>query len=378
LTKWWSDNWGYVVAGIIAALVAFVAAEIFTGGAITAALPVIMPILEYVFAGIAIAQFGTYFVDFLEKSWKGDVKGGTKALSRGIGAALIELAMYLGFGALKLVGKAVKTVAKGAVAVGKQVAKTIIRGAKFIIEKGKVLFKGIVGKGLGKLTKSLRKLGDKILEHTRFKKIILRIRGKSWEILAEINPLFVIMSGPMPDEIGEIIKIESDKVGKGLKKGETMIDEEGREVMKVSNLEKFEKTPDYREIFELYNKKGISGDVIHHLIEKNSRYANLFEKELINAPKSLRAIPKGSINEVLHLSNIRKGWDRIYRVVDDLLRRGGTSQQAKDIIIGFAKKSDVYIQKCLEAIIAKEAQIGRALTKTEIAAITDNLMHLLN
>lgn len=51
------------------------------------------------------------------------------------------------------------------------------------------------------------KLGNDILERMRIKKVLLKIQGKQWKVLAEINPLFVIMSGPMPDEeIGEIIQ----------------------------------------------------------------------------------------------------------------------------------------------------------------------------
>jgi hypothetical protein len=149
--------------------------------------------------------------------------------------------------------------------------------------------------------------------------------------------------------------------------------------MKISDLDKFERTPDYREIYSKFFGKDVSGDVIHHLIEKNSRYAKLFEKEVINAPRSLRAIPKGSINEVLHLSEIRKGWDKIYTILDDLFARGGSAKRATEIITDFARKSDTYIEKCLEAISLKQAaQAGKALSKQEISTITQSLLHLLN
>lgn len=117
---------------------------------------------------------------------------------------------------------------------------------------------------------------------------MLKIQGKRWEVVAEINPLFVIMSGSMPDEdVMSIIKKDKADVPKGLKKGDIYFDDQGRELMKISKLDRFTKTPDYREIFALANRADISNDVIHHLVEKNSRYAKYFEKEFINAPKQM-------------------------------------------------------------------------------------------
>lgn len=167
-----------MVGGIIAALVVFIAAEVVTGGAITAALPVIMPILADVFIGVAIAQIVPYFVDGLAKSWNGDIKGGTKAFSRGLGATLIELAMYLGFKLVEVAAKAITNLVKTGLKFAKSSAKSVMNYAKFIIKEGKALFKGVAGENLGKLSKSLRKLGDDILERMRIKKVMLKIQGK--------------------------------------------------------------------------------------------------------------------------------------------------------------------------------------------------------
>lgn len=53
----------------------------------------------------------------------------------------------------------------------------------------------------------------------------------------------MIMSGPMPDEkIYDLIRKEKSKVQKGLKLGDEFIDEEGRRVMKISDLDEFTKT----------------------------------------------------------------------------------------------------------------------------------------
>ena len=213
----------------------------------------------------------------------------------------------------------------------------------------------------------------------RIKKVLLKIKGNRWEVLAEINPLFVIMSGPMPDEdLMSIIKKEKGDVPKGLKKGDEFIDDQGRKLMKISRLDEFTRTPDYREIFALANKRGISDDVIHHLIEKGSDFTYLFEKELINAPKSLRAIPKGNINEVLHLSDIRKAWDKVYGELNLALSRGAIDKVGiQEEILIFAKKTDTFIEKSLEAITKAEVQSVTALTKQEIQTITNNLKYLL-
>lgn len=212
------------------------------------------------------------------------------------------------------------------------------------------------------------KLGNDILERMRIKKVLLKIQGKQWKVLAEINPLFVIMSGPMPDE--DVMSIKKDKadVPKGLKKGDIYFDDQGRELMKISRLDEFTRTPDYREIFALAKRADISNDVIHHLIEKGSDFAYLFEKELINAPKSLRAIPQGIINDVVHLSKIRTMWDTMYRALDlnkDILQM--TDQQIVNSFINFANYTDEFF----EASFRYTDEMGERLSKEGLQEFTD-------
>lgn len=231
IKQWWDDNWLKVVGGIIAALVVFIAAEVVTGGAITAALPVIMPILADVFIGVAIAQIAPYFIDGLAKSWDGDIKGGTKAFSRGLGASLIELAMYLGFKLVEVAAKAITNLVKAGLKLAKSSAKAVMNYAKFIIKEGKVLFKGIAGKNLGKLSKTLRKLGDDILERTRFKKIRIRLEGMRFFIEGNINPWVLLANGDLKEVTQKELKTLS-KENKALRVGEGFkyIDDAGKEV----------------------------------------------------------------------------------------------------------------------------------------------------
>ncbi len=379
IKQWWDQNWLKVVGGIIAALVVFIAAEVVTGGAITAAIPVIMPILADVFIGITVVTLAGYFADGLSYAWNGAIAKGTKAFSRGLGAALIELAMYLGFKLIEVAGKVVTQFVKSGMKMAKAGVKSVMEFGKFIIAKGKVLFKGVAGKNLGKLYKSLRKLADDILERMRIKRVLLKIQSALWKVQAEINPTFTIMSGPMPnEEMYDLIKKDKSEVPKGLKIGDEFIDAEGRRLRKVSDLDEFKETPDYRKIFQITFEKDITNDVIHHLVEKNSRYAKYFEKEFINAPKNLRAIPKGNVNSILHLSDIRIAWSKMYTKIDALVARGASPDQIREIIIKYAAKTDDFIEKSLVEIAKKEGQLGRVLTKEEVSEITSLFKNILN
>lgn len=368
IIQWWNKNWLYVIAGIAAALIIFVAAEIFTGGAITAALPVILPILAYVFAGISVIQFAGYFINFLELAWGGKTQEATHKLSRGLGAALIELAMFLGFGVLKLAGKAVKAIAKGVLQIGKQVFKAIIRGAKFLIEKAKVIFKGIAGKGLGKVSKSIGKFADNLLGHTRFKKFRISFVGKKLVLEGLINPWVVIM------ETGELKTIDFNDINiKGKKIGDDiLIDGEKKRLLSMAD-----KLPEdqYRRFWQLFNNQDPGQHVIHHLIEKGKRYAYLFKREFIHAPARLKAIPKGDINSILHLSDIRTLWDDVYRVLDTKFALNLIDDaKASKGMLQFADHSAKYIDDVIEEVAKAEIiNGGKLLTKDQIKAIVTNM-----
>jgi hypothetical protein len=58
--------------------------------------------------------------------------------------------------------------------------------------------------------------------------------------------------------------------------------------------------------------------VVHHAIEQQvlKRYPGLFTKADIHALDNLRGIPK-ELNNTLHLSEIRKEWNKFYKKFDD-------------------------------------------------------------
>ncbi|MDJ0662338.1 MAG: hypothetical protein QNJ42_23055 [Crocosphaera sp.] len=213
ISQWWSDNWPMVIGAGVVGVVGFIAANIVTGGAITAALPAIMSVVGPLFVGVTIATLAGHIRDYLAKGWEGDIQGGGKSLAKGLAAGAIELISLLTFKAGGAALKGAKALAKGAKAVGKAGVKVaqgamraIARGAKYIIEKGKVLLKGIAGAGLGKQFKKLKDLGKGLLARMRFKAFRIRLKN-SWFVLEGlINPWIKIAGG-------RIIKVKKGTKG---------------------------------------------------------------------------------------------------------------------------------------------------------------------
>ncbi|NJM23481.1 MAG: hypothetical protein HC907_35045 [Richelia sp. SM1_7_0] len=208
LRQWWSNNWPKVLLGATAAIGGFIALNVVTGGAVTAALPAIMSVVGPLFAGVTIAQIGGHVRDYLAKGWEGDIQGGGKSLAKGLAAGAIELISYLTFKASGAALKGAKALAKGGVKLAKGAVNLIAKGAKFIIEKGKVLFKGIAGKGIGKGFQRLRQLGEGLLERMRFKKFRIRSTGGWFRLEAYINPWIIIAEG----KIKEVSKGTKDAI----------------------------------------------------------------------------------------------------------------------------------------------------------------------
>jgi hypothetical protein len=223
-SDWWSKNWGYVVAGGVLAIGGVIALNIFTGGAITAALPVIMQILTAVFLAQTIAQVGGYVSSFVSQSWAGNTAGGTKSMNNAIGVGVVELASYLTMKAGSVLAKggkvavnAAKSTFKAGVNLAKRGAQIVIKGAKWILEKGKLIFKGL-DNAAGRAAKTLRGLGDDILQRVGFKGVKIKVHGRRFEIWGQINPWVLLATGDLKfvdDVVGEV----GDKVKVGRQEG---------------------------------------------------------------------------------------------------------------------------------------------------------------
>ncbi|MDZ8026154.1 MAG: DUF4157 domain-containing protein [Nostoc sp. DedQUE11] len=195
IKQWFSDNWPILLAALIAAAAVIIGLIIASGGAILAALPVIMQILTVVFAADAIARIGGHLRDYLTKGWEGDIQGGGKSLAKALAAGAIELIMLLTFGVGKVTGKGVKAVAKGTANVARKASRAVIRSARYTIQKGKVLFKGIAQTGIGKQFKKLEDLGRGLLDRMRFKAFRIRLANRWFRLEGLINPWVLIAQG---------------------------------------------------------------------------------------------------------------------------------------------------------------------------------------
>ncbi|MBR8841046.1 MAG: hypothetical protein DSM106950_45625 [Stigonema ocellatum SAG 48.90 = DSM 106950] len=154
-----------------------------------------MDILTVVFAADTIAKIGGYMRDYLFKSWDGDIQGGGKSLAKALAAGAIELIMLLTFKAGEVAAKGVKAAAKGVANVARRAFRGTIKGFKYILEKGKVLFKGIAGTGIGNQFKRLRNLGEALLEQMRFKAFRIRVTNGWFRLEGLINSWVRIAEG---------------------------------------------------------------------------------------------------------------------------------------------------------------------------------------
>jgi hypothetical protein len=199
IAKWWSDNWGKVIAGAAAAILGFIALNIVTGGAISAAIPAIMGVLGPLFIGLTVMKIAEHVKNYVEKAWNGDIRGGGKALSHALAAGAIELIMYLTFKVGEAAAGGAKAIVKGAVKGAAKLAKGVVsiisKGLKWVLEQGKILFRGLAESGLGRRLAKLKELGEQLLEHLRFSKFRIRVQGAWFALEAYINPWIVIAEG---------------------------------------------------------------------------------------------------------------------------------------------------------------------------------------
>ncbi|MGH4008786.1 MAG: WXG100 family type VII secretion target [Pseudonocardiaceae bacterium] len=72
---------------------------------------------------------------------------------------------------------------------------------------------------------------------------------------------------------------------------------------------------DYRATFFNAYPDAAGRVVVHHAVEQQvlKRYPNLVSRSQIHSLDNLRGVPKGSINNRVHLSEIRREWNRFYR-----------------------------------------------------------------
>ncbi|TRX58280.1 hypothetical protein FNH22_14575 [Fulvivirga sp. M361] len=236
VVKWFSENKVAIIAGLIAGIAGVILANILTGGAIMAALPLLLQIIGAYFAAEGIYQTTKYFGGFLGAAWPGNLVEGAAKLARGLAVLTIELVFALLFGgkaALKGAKTAIKTVAKqgvkGAVKTGIKAAKSGIKksvketakaatdlakvgksGAQALARNGKVAMKG-VRKGFARGAKTFDDLGQRLSKKLRFKKFRLSVKNRRFKLEGEVNPWVLLASGKLEErniegEVGDVVK----------------------------------------------------------------------------------------------------------------------------------------------------------------------------
>jgi hypothetical protein len=223
--KYWEEkvkpNLYWLIPAVLLGLAAFIAAEVLTGGAITAAIPVIIEIVGAAFIAQAVVKIAEGMGVWLEKAWAGDVSGAAKGFGQGFAGALIELLtallMEIGGAALRAtlkgLGKVMKLAMSGAKALGsllvrggkglvkgvlyvgkfaikaaKITGSMIARTGKFLLEKGKLLFQGLK-RGFAKGVKTVKELWGRLKQwFSKFTGFSAEIEGDYLVIYADLNP----------------------------------------------------------------------------------------------------------------------------------------------------------------------------------------------
>jgi hypothetical protein len=154
-----------IVTALIAIIAGVILANILTGGAVMAAVPIIMQIASVYFAAEAMYNVMGYLGSYLGDSWVGQIAKGAASLARAFAIGAIELVMALLFGGkgfLKAAKGVAKTAQKGGVKGltkmarnaakkeakqlmrnGKRLAAVGRRGARNTVKNGKLMYKGL-------------------------------------------------------------------------------------------------------------------------------------------------------------------------------------------------------------------------------------------
>ncbi|MFK7748315.1 MAG: hypothetical protein AB8B65_07995 [Kordia sp.] len=219
LQVFWNKNKVWIIAALVAALIAAGLIAFFTGGAgLVAAVDIIVKAMVIIFGAYAVFQAMGHIWDYVKKAWAGDAVGAGKSLAMAMAVIVMEFLLdkiLLGMGkvfkriiAAAKVTRAGQKVMKGVNFIRKGVTKTgnVIKKGVARIKNTRLAIRiqGAVGKG----TKKLSNLRQKILDKFKFKRIWLKKSGKWIELWAEFNPDF-LLSRTDPDT-GDEIKVNAD------------------------------------------------------------------------------------------------------------------------------------------------------------------------
>lgn len=378
ISQWFSCNWPWLLAGAVAALVGFIALNIVTGGAILAALPLIMQIVGAIMVGVALARVVSYVGDYLSQGWAGSIVTAAKSLARGLAVGAIELIFALLFnagavikalkggikGAAKAAAQAAKATVKTTLKSVKELGKLGVKAGKATLKNGKLFFKGLKS-GFSKGVKSLDDMAKRLWKRLRFKKFKIRIKNRRFQLLGYINPWILLSNGDI-EWVDELTK--KGKIGEKVK-GKTSTGK----LIEGFRVGGSKAKPDYRNIADVFLRETVSdANVIHHAIEQQvlKRFPKLFSIAEINAAKNLRAILKGAFNSEVHLSKIRILWNDFYTAFKGI---DLPVSKAREAFLRFRSHVDDYI-KAMEKFMSTDKEVAKALANGNKTKVRELLL----
>lgn len=220
MKDWFSANWGKILAAVIGGITGLILANIVTGGAVMAALPLLMQLVSAYFGAEAIIRMGIYFGKYLGTAWPGQIAKGAGNFARAVAIGASELAFALLFGGKGVIkgaknvaktaakggakglaksgAKAVKNTVKTTAKSAKDLAKVGINGVKNtgrnVVKGGKFLMGGLK-RGAIAGSKNLKDLGKKLGKIFKFRKFKIVVKGKRFRLFGKMNPWVLLADG---------------------------------------------------------------------------------------------------------------------------------------------------------------------------------------
>jgi hypothetical protein len=375
IKEWFACNWGKLLAAAVGVLLGAILLNVLTGGAIMAALPLIMQVVSAFMLAQTVVRVTSYLGDYLGEGWPGRLAAAGKALARGLAIAAVEIVFALLFnlgsvikalkgglkGAAVAAAKAAKaTIVGGVKAVG-SLAKLGVQAAKTALKNGRLILAGLRS-GIARGARSIKDFVSRIWKAVRFKKFKITFSRGWFRLLAWINPWIVVMEGPLKGQLREVEDAQAlgKKIGRDVEastfktmKGESVT---GKLVSATDEL-----PTNYRKTMEIFTGQKLDDYVVHHMIEQQTKnLAQGIEDIFMHSPANLKLIPKGMRNSVIHLSRIRRMWNVLYIELKNVPNAGKLAA-----LQHFGKYTDDFIEHMLKFAESKGVTLTRAMLEQE-------------
>lgn len=387
--RWFSCNWGKILAAVIVALLvvaAIVAATILSGGTVAGLLAgaaaVAAPLMEVIagaFILYAVARALSYIGDYLRHAWDNRIVDSSKSLARAVAVGLVELIFaiitYVTAGAFRVLAAAAKgtaraasTAVRGAAKLGGRAVRAAGEGlegaarlggralragertfvrltgrtGRVMLVQGKLVLRNL-RRGFARGVRSLRELGERLLARLRFRRFRLRREGRWFILEGYINPWVRIAQSPAELEWVDDAAVGTNhsRPGSPAAVGDTIsgTTREGRAVTGevISNASK---GPYRAEAAHFMGS--VEGDVVHHAMEQQvlNIAGDVVTRGEMHSIRNLRRIFGGVFNSRVHLSRIRRLWDEFYQVLRAVPRTPATAGLRRQALLGYRRYVD--------------------------------------